>query len=484
VRRLFSLSLLVAPALVACSFLIDFNDLQGGKKVVPDAGTEAGTEAGAGGATGCDAASCDDQDPCTLDSCDRAASDGCKHELTPGLGLEKSWAPIVADTQYRVTLTAGSDAFYFASFFVNGKQADVNLFRLGVADDDYESLRKLSAFPAITGVPVSVAGLAVDTGGVLGETLHALVAVKGSAADAQVWEITANTARQFGVPAQVGDTYGQASSFNYPVARALNGSVHGAWINADGTITVLYPAPLHTKKTFGSATTPASTLTLIGTDDNLPAVLFSGPKNGVYVETAGKNRSAMPECQTAAGSYLSMTAAAVPGHNGVWLSSWTKFGDSFLTTETHAVLCTQGACLPDTVSACKPADSANDQRDSALESVHLAGDAAEVSYTVGLSPALSVDPGGATTTASLTAILAKVTKPLDKSGTFEVVGLPTSVASQPAAAPDYRGPDFAAVAIIPGQPAKVAVAWIQPGPGSSTFNEMHLQRYRMCLPAP
>jgi hypothetical protein len=108
------------PLLAACSFLLDFDGLQGGKKA-PDAGAgSGGADTGSGGQAGasgtCEAAACDDGDPCTVDSCDATASDGCAHAYTEGLGLEKDFAPILADTQYRVTMTAGSDAFYFSTF--------------------------------------------------------------------------------------------------------------------------------------------------------------------------------------------------------------------------------------------------------------------------------------------------------------------------------------------------------------------------------
>jgi len=63
------------------------------------------------------------------------------------------------------------------------------------------------------------------------------------------------------------------------VARALNGVVHGAWINADGTVSVLSPG-IGAPKLFGSAALPAGVLTLIGTDAYQPAVVFSGKTNG------------------------------------------------------------------------------------------------------------------------------------------------------------------------------------------------------------
>lgn len=49
------------------------------------------------------------------------------------------------------------------------------------------------------------------------------------------------------------------------------------------------------------------------------------------------------------------------------------------------------------------------------------------------------------------------------------------------AADGFVGPDWPAVGILPSQ--QVAVAWIQPA-ASTAGNELHVQRYKMCVPAP
>lgn len=491
-RRLSLLSLGLVPTLAACSLLLDFNKLQGGHRASPDAGTggsiasagSAGATSGAGeaGATGaCDTAQCDDQDPCTIDHCDAASALRCTHTYSAGLGLEKDWPPIVADAAYRVTLTAGSDAFYFSTFSQTAGASDVEIFRLGENDDAYTSLKKLSSVAVITGQPASVAGLAVDTSGALGERLHALVAVKGVGGNIGVWQLIADAKGQFAVPTKVGDSYSDALPYNYPVARSLNGAVNGAWINADGSISVL-PAGAATPKAFGSPSLAASTLTLVGTDANQPAVVFSGKTNGVYLETAGGNRAPMPECQTAAGGYQSMGAMALAGHNGVWFASWTKYGAGFLTTETHVLVCANGGCLPDTTTACKASDARNDQRNSVNEDVHVPGDPAEQSYGVIVSPGVSSSADGGPLSASIVALLVRLTSPLDKSGTSTAIGDPLTLSSQATAAPDFAGPDLPALAVLPGTQVKVAISWIQPAAGGSGGEELHLQRYRLCPP--
>ena len=491
-RSLFAVS--VVPLLGACSFLLDFGSLQGGQKPSAEAGAGAGgsaaeagnagenSSAGAGGAA-CDLAACDDQDPCTVDTCDTSAQDGCAHTFTAGLGLEKSFAPILADSQVRVTLTAGSDAFYFANLSVTGKVSDVELFRLGEDDDNYSSLKKLSSFAAFTGAPVSVAGLAVDTSTAAGETLHGLVAVNDAQGTPQVWLLTADAQHEFGVPTKVGDSYDASVAVNYPVARALNGAVHGAWINADGTISVLSPTSSTLAK-FGVGAPAAGTLTLFGTDTYQPAIVYSGKTNGVLLETAGSNRSAMPQCQTAAGGYLSMSSTGLAGHNGVWFTGWTKYTSGTsgtLTNEAHLVVCTNGACTPDTTTMCKAGDENNLERDVALESVHLPGDPAEQSYVISAVPIVAPDTDAGTTNASLYAFVARLNSPLDKTSTTTAIGTPFTVASEPTTSPSFRGPDFPVLAVIPGAQVKVALAWLQPSADGGQ-DELHLQRYRMCLP--
>jgi hypothetical protein len=488
------------PIFAACSFLLDFNNLQGGRSATADAGPDGNTAGtggtsdassagasnlGEGGASGaCDAAACDDGDPCTTDSCDATATDGCAHVFTPGLGLEQDFTPILADSQVRVTMTAGSDAFYFSNLSVTGKLSEVELFRLGENDDAYTSLKKLSTFATFTGAPVSAAGLAVDTSGAIGETLHGLVAVKDTAGDAQVWQIVADAKQQFGIPTKVGDSYDASLALNYPVARALNGVVHGAWINADGTISVLSPGDSSPQKFGGGGPLTAGVLTLIGTDTYQPAVVYSGKTNGVYLETAGSNRTAMPECQTAAGGYLSMSSTALAGHNGIWFADWTKYTsgtNGTLTNEAHLIVCTNGACLPDTTTKCKPGDENNLQRDVALESVHLPGDPAEQTYAISVVPVVTPDVDAGTTNASLVAFLARLNSPLDKTGTSTPIGTALTVASQVTTSDAFRGPDFPAVAVIPGQQVKVALAWIQPPATGTGSDELRVQRYRMCL---
>lgn len=88
------------PLFAACSFLLDFNGLQGGHKATPDAGSDADTgdaAAGTGAASGAgnggeagaagssDAAACDGSDPRTVHACDPTRQ-SCTH--TPA----KAWA--------------------------------------------------------------------------------------------------------------------------------------------------------------------------------------------------------------------------------------------------------------------------------------------------------------------------------------------------------------------------------------------------------
>jgi hypothetical protein len=500
-RTTWLLALGLVPVLAACSSQPDSktqastdagsgNSGQAGADNAGAAGTVGGEaseagEAGAGGeagATACDPSSCDDGDPCTLDSCDNTAAGHCAHAFTAGLGLEKDFPPIAADTQYRVTLTAGSDAFYFSTFSRTGEQNEVEILRLGEDDDAYSSLKKLSSYPAFAGGLLSAAGLAMDNSAALGESLHALVAVQAAGGGAQVWQLTTGSDQALSAPQKVGDSYASASVANYPVERALAGIVHGAWINADGSISVLSPgggAPA----AFGSSSTPAGTLALIGTDEDKPAVVFSGETKNIWLQTIGHDPVPVLECQSVEGGFSSMSATPLPEHDGTWLASWSKHAPNVVTTESHLLLCSNGTCIPDTSTVCADSDSNNRRRNGASEGVHLQGDPPGQSYFVSVGPSLS-DAGSGAATAFVVASLTQLVSPLDEASTSTAIGPPLTLASQPAVGPDFRGPDFPAVAILPGPVVKVAIAWVAPSRlgASSSPDELHLQRYRMCLP--
>jgi len=114
-------------------FLLDFNGLQGGKKAAPDAGAGSGARTPAAQARPARPVLARPPRATTairarVDRCDATASGGCAHAYTEGLGLEKDFAPLLADTQYRVTMTAGSDAFYFSTFSVTGNKPESRYF--------------------------------------------------------------------------------------------------------------------------------------------------------------------------------------------------------------------------------------------------------------------------------------------------------------------------------------------------------------------
>ena len=103
--------------------------------------------------------------------------------------------------------------------------------------------------------------------------------------------------------------------------------------------------------------TPATTLSLLTADDNSPAVLYTVGGGGVFLERVMVSPYQVPECQPAAGEYLSSSVASttIPGF---WIGAWTKYaGDPnpYLTTNGRAVACANNACGSD-MNAC-PAGS-------------------------------------------------------------------------------------------------------------------------------
>jgi hypothetical protein len=127
----------------------------------------------------------------------------------------------------------------------------------------------------------------------------------------------------------------------------------------------------------------------------------------------------------------------------------------------------------------------NGLRDIAGATVHFDKDAAGIIYSVLAAPQLAPkadDPS--TTEAKLSLALGRVdlsnpskakSMPIggDASGLMEVAHNDTSAALA------FAGPDWPAVGILPTE--QVAVAWIQPN-AAADGTELHVQRYKMCLP--
>lgn len=493
------LPICAAPLLGSCYFLLDYQDLQSdqgkgattsggggeGGGASASAGSGGESDVTAGGASAC--GDCDDHDPCTVDTCDASGSaPKCLNTAQQGLALDGVDETHAADQHIRVSLVGSGQLFYLAEMELNKDTPKVALYRLG---SDAPALEAVGTDLVLDGNPVSNVGLAVEELAAGEVALHGFVATKPrvAAATPRVFHVVNRNGKTTSnlVGASFRDDAVTARTHAFPQALTINNKVVGAWIQADGTIAV---HNIGTAKTdsFGAANLGASTLSLLSTSDDLPAVMFTAQTAadsgavGTYVETSGQNRTRVPECETRPGAYLSSAAIAtqIPG---LWLANITRYGTNYLGNGNASLVCGTGTCtvVPED---CKQAMPGNAVRDVSGASVHFDNDKAGVVYLVLASPQV-VPPQGAKTAfeARLSLGLGRVDFSVKDDKGTPVGDLQVIASNDTAEATGFAGPDWPAVAILPSQ--KVAVAWIQP---NSAFSgtELRVQRYKMCLPPP
>ncbi len=491
-RHVFHSALAVStlPLLASCAFLLDFDKLQSGPTegdagapTLSVGGNGSAGRAGMGDACG----DCDDSDPCTLDTCDEAgAVPSCQHQVQPGLALDGFDTTLTANEHGRATLVSGTNAFYLSVLETQlaGQEPipEVTLYQLDSDAVELETLAKLSNLP-LTGLAASSAGLAVDEtlGGL---TLHAFVAVQ-PATVAETTRVLHLTHRNGNTTAKiVGTSYSTANPWVSPQALKIGNSVTGAWIQEDGTIAV-HGLLGGATTTFGAVTLPATTFALLSTADDQPAVLFTaeaaGSALGTYLETSGRNRSSVIECQRAEGAYLSSTVIGT-GIPGVWIGNITKAGADYLTTSGTTIVCGANSCTSKS-GACTADDLASGVRNVAGATVRFDADPPGVVYSVAALPQLQAkaeppDELEAVLNVALTRADFSPNAPDGATGVGEVLELARMDSGESL---NFGGPDWPAVAILPT--GTVAIAWSQPQPGG-VGSELHLQRYKMCLPPP
>ena len=487
------LGLCCVPLLASCVFLLDYDKLQegepeepgtGGMPAAGGTGVGVGAEAGAGGAAAC--GDCDDHDPCTIDTCDETGDTPmCLHELSEGLKLDGFEQVLEAEQHVRVSMVAGTDVFYLAALEVNDEVTEINLYQLAREGAELEPIGgKLStALPPGSSIRSNI-GLAIDP--TLGLAVHGFVAVQpalGPARVAHVVHRNGNTEANL----LLANTYSVHSPWVFPQALAIGNKVVGAWIQEDGTIAVQDVGGLNMAEIFGDVTLPATTLSLLSSDNDKPAVMFTSQTEdgtmAAYVESPAHARAAITECQTAPGTYLSsgVIGTQIPG---LWLNNITRAGDEYLTTGGGTLACGPLVCVAGT-EACDPEqDLANNVRN--ITGATIAADVAGVVYSVIALPQVTLKPGSTTEVEGRLSLsfgrvdfskepAESTTIGGDEQGLMELSRQDTSEARM------FTGPDWPAVGILPTQ--QVAVAWIQPN-APFTGTELHVQRYKMCLPEP
>ena len=475
------LPLFAAPLLASCVFLLDYDDLQGGTSSsggMPAAGGQPDSGAtNAGGAAGASACGeCDDQDPCTVDSCDGSE---CQHEATEGLALDGLDVSLPNTRHVRVSLVASGTYFYLSVLQVKDNLPQIALYRLA---NDASELEPIST-DSLEGVPVSNMGLAVEDLGLGAVALHGFLAAQPKVGDRapSVFHLVHRDGAT--MTNLVGTSYKTDSEYVFPQALNMGGTIVGAWIQTDGTVAVRSAGSLR-NDVFGAATLPATTLSLLATADDKPAVMFTaqsapGAALGTYVETAGLNRTLLTECETRPGDYLSSSVIAtqVPG---LYLANTTRYGDDYLTSGGGAVLCAKNACTP-LPESCENAEDSSGIRNVAGAAVHFPTDDPGIVYSVVAVPQIAVkeDSSGAEGRLSLAFGRADFSAPGEPHSRDLGDGLLQIAQNDTSEALSFAGPDWPAVGILPS--AQMAVAWIQPGE-SGSGTDLHVQRYKMCLP--
>jgi len=517
-RRIQNLAFLAAPVLASCSLLLDFDSLQEGTGgtggTAPGTGGSSGS-AGSGGSAGLagtstggsggsDAgftgegatagdlgsggAACPDEcfhdDPCLVSGC--TPSGECKNGHRTGLVLDGIDTTVAADTHYRVTLASADDAFFLSSFAENGGKKELTFYRLGATGDAFDAIGSLGGLNlGPVGDPLSAAGLVVEPG--LG-LIHAFVGLDDRMGmGGRVWHLVMDMSYQAKTPAPAGslmDGYWSDSPYSHPVGLYADGQVYGAWINADGSISLSDSSLLPPARLADGV--HATTLSLFTSIDDQPHVLYGVYGGGVFIERPGLGPLPVTECQDAPGAYVSSSITAT-GLNGLWLGAWTKVslgdapeGEGFLTTNGRLLGCGKDACSTDQ-EACKPADTNNLVRNPATVVVHRPGDPTGLVELVEAMPFIGAEGGG--NQGNLMLLQQSINygqNPLMSPPVVEEIAPPIPLATEDIGPPDYRGPDFPAVGFVP--PDRFAVAWTQPA--ATSGDELRVQRYRMCLPPP
>ena len=475
------LPLCLSPLLASCVFLLNYDDLKSGGPA------PVGGSGGSGGASSSSCDDCNDHDACTVDTCDETgATPTCLHEPTEGLKLDGFETSLSADRFVRVSLVASGQLFYLATLRVDKDVPRVSLHRLA---SDGTELEALGTDLKLEGTPVSNVGLAVEELAVGDVALHGFVAAKPKLGNLtpRVFHLVNHAGKT--TSNLVGAQYKADNETVFPQAVSMGGKIVGAWIQPDGTIAVHDIGSARTD-TFGATTLPATTLSLLSTADDKPAVMFTAQNGttaiGTYVETSGQNRSRLAECEARAGQYLSSSAIGtqVPG---LWLATITRFGTDYLTSGSGTVACGANACAA-AAEDCAKAQPSNGIRDIAGAAVHFATDDPGILYSVVAIPQIAPKADApATVEAKLSLALSRADVSAAAKTASTTIGGDVDTGLLEIAHNDasetvgFAGPDWPAVGILPSR--QVAVAWIQPATAGAG-SELHVQRYKMCLPAP
>jgi hypothetical protein len=506
-RRRLGALFLTTPIFAACAFVMDFDELQKGNGAAKGTGGTSGTSAGgaagadasagasasggAGGAGGTSGAGgdtdgssncptgCADTDPCTVDEC---AATGCTHTYTAGVYLDGLSDKTTAPAVHRVTITAQKPNFYLSALVSTPTGTDVVFHGINATDTTLSAARQLSKLGAFNGrVPVSAAGIAATSGGLVLDVFVAMGQTLGQ--PAQVWELTVDPALgvRSAAPAAADDNYG-APPTAYPVAWSPSGAdVYAAWPGATSGVFLHRAGDPAAAAGAGPAfAAPGGKVTHVAplSAGNLPGVLFVNSK--ASIQAAGQ---LFPISLGACDANPGALTSAFTAHSlvdGVWIGGWTKTKNAGgWVSELKPLFCgasSSGAgCLG--AITCQGDDLSYDGiRNPSVVFVSTPTDPVGRVYEIMALPYVNTQDNAAGIGLQMLQVDVDISTPDASASTKPITPSPVPIVTIPPGA-NNTGPDWPAMAFL--EPDHLAIAWIQP---AASGQELHVERHKVCFP--
>jgi hypothetical protein len=460
--------------------LLDFDELQQGAEA--DGGSSGSGGEDASMQNPCGSGCPDDADPCTESEC---TPQGCIQRYGTGLTPDGLSGVLTAPSFHRVTMISRGERFYLSALQSDGTAYELVLSTFSKTDTEFPPGVAVSTLDDFGGLmPVSAAGLVSPAPGF---NVVAYVAMGTSPSlPARVFRLAfdLNGGYLGNLPAAIDANYGGGRRV-HPIAwQPPAGEVWGAWPGASGGVY------LHTGQGAILTGEPPQMAPLAGqvfalaplAAGNQPAVMWL-TASSVNVQAVGQPLPVtLGQCDAQAGTFISATTAWTT-LAGIYFGAWTKATPApSVMTETAPIFCLDesGArgCIGSPTCG-RDSDVTSGVRNIAMEFVDIDGDPAGRVYQVAATPTFD-----GSNPSNLEAILQlgvleidfDPTMPDAAANTRAVTAEPVEVARTPLAS-NGDGPDWPAVSVIP--PDRVAVAWLQP---SATGDELHVERFRLCLP--
>lgn len=466
-------------ATASCSFLLDYNSLQGG---ATDGGAGSGGGAGADAGGAC-ANNCDDGDPCTRDECDvGGATPVCKH-FSNGAVLDDLDTYVEAPTILRTTLAGNAKGFYASVFTTDGTSTDLSLVSFSptaaniTAGPRYSQLQ----FADLAGhLPVSAVGLVASDQ--LPYNVTGYFAIdQGAGAAGKVYRIAFDqTFKPTAVkPASLSADYLPDATFaRFPKAwQNQAGDTFGGWIGSDNLVHVDSSAAVATI-TLGDPTNtnPITDIAPITSANGQPGVVWFADKP--YAQIRGvPTATPLAYCDThPKGFYLSASSAPLP-IAGAWavVSTRTDTTFSYVASEGHILSCDATKCGLEQDPCKSPADPLTY---NPVIATSTRQSEPGVIYEIEAAPV--IDPKTSEIVITLTVIRVDVDKILAGNPANSIYALtpPNGLEIVRAGSDPSTAPNWPVIAVSGAD--KIGIAWLQPDPQSGK-QRSHFRRYRTCF---